>query len=144
MYWTTNSLVAADLYDELRRFQREMGRIFGGSAAETASASAVNVWGREDGLLVEAELPGVEPKDMHVSVQGDQLTVEGERTADEPAKGVCCHRRERAAGKFIHSLRLPYEVDSAKVKATYRHGVLRLELPRAEASKPQRIAITAG
>ncbi len=91
-----------------------------------------------------AELPGVDMKNLSVSVNQDILTIEGERKGEELREGVVCHRSERGCGKFARTLRLPYDVESGKVKARHSLGVLTLTMPRAEASKPKKISITAG
>ncbi|HOW98881.1 MAG TPA: Hsp20/alpha crystallin family protein, partial [Kiritimatiellia bacterium] len=80
---------------------------------------------------------------VEVTVQGDQLTLQGERKANELSANVACHRAERGFGKFVRTFRLPFEVDNARATARCTNGVLTLTLPRTETSKPRRIAIAA-
>lgn len=130
-----------DPFTEMRRVQREMNRLFENAGTTREEFPPVNIWGNEDELIVTAELPGIDPNDMHIHVTGDQLTLEGERKADEMGEDVTYHRRERANGKFVRAFRLPYEVDNEKVKANYKNGILKITLPRTEVTKPKKITI---
>jgi len=105
-----------------------------------AGFPALNVWEDGDTLYVEAELPGVKSEDIDVSVVGSDLTIRGHRNA-QTAEGVAYHRQERAIGEFARVLRMPAEVDSAKVEASLSNGVLLLKLPKAEAAKPKKIKV---
>lgn len=78
-----------------------------------------------------------------MTVQGDQLTLQGERKANELSANVVCHRAERSFGKFVRTFRLPFEVDNARAATRCTNGVLTLTLPRTETSKPRKIAIAA-
>lgn len=142
---TTYPMWAADPFSEVRRLQREMNRVFRDFSSDGAEAvfPAVNIHATRDVVTVTAEVPGLEAKDIQVTLVGDQLTIEGERKADAPAEGVACHRNERATGKFVRTFRLPFEADAAQVTATARNGILSVVLPRAEASKPRQIAVKA-
>jgi len=101
---------------------------------------ALNVWEVGDNLYAEAELPGVKQDDLDISVVGGELTIKGRRqfSADE---GTTFHRRERAMGEFTRILRLPVEVDSERVEASLKEGVLLLTLPKHEAAKPRKIEV---
>lgn len=100
----------------------------------------LNVWESDDCLRAEAELPGVEPGNVDISVEGLELTIKGERKADE-SKGATYHRRERGAGSFSRTVRLPFEVDAGAIQATLRDGLLSIVLPKAEAAKPRKIPV---
>lgn len=138
-----NSIYQLDPFSDVRRLQREMNRLFEGYAVDADEFPAVNVWSGQDELVVTAEIPGVEPKDISINVNQDVLTIEGKRQAEELQEGVDCHRCERSQGNFVRSLRLPFEVNAEGVKARQKLGVLTIRLPRAEAAKPKKIAITA-
>ncbi len=130
---------------EFRRLQREMNRLFDGyGGVEADGFPALNVWSNSDEVVVTAEMPGVDVKDINININQDMLTLDGKREAQDLAADVVCHRQERGVGRFMRSLRLPFEVDAAKVKARCKLGVLTITLPRAEASKPRRIAIDKG
>ncbi len=135
---------------EMERLRREMNRLFaattparlGGGVA--LAYPAMNVWANEDGAIITAELPGVNPEDIDVSVVDDTLTLKGGREPDELQEGATYHRRERNYGKFTRVFRLPFQVEADEVKATFEKGVLQISLPRAESDKPKKIAVKTG
>ena len=142
MYW--HELGSLDPFGSVRSLQRQMNRFFEGFGAEEREAfPSVNLWSNADEVIVQAEVPGVEPNQVEVTVQGDQLTLQGERKASEPSANVVCHRAERGFGRFVRTFRLPFEVDNARASARCANGVLTLTLPRTETSKPRKIAIAA-
>jgi HSP20 family protein len=95
-------------------------------------------------IIVNAEIPGVEAKDIDVNLAGDVLTIKGERKREQEAKGENLHRIERSYGSFYRSLRLPSEVDGDKIKASYKKGVLRITLPKTKKATAKKIEISAG
>lgn len=103
----------------------------------------LNVRQVDDTYVVTAELPGLKSEDLEINVEGDILSLKGERKAHELVEGASYHRRERAAGKFHRSITLPNKVDSENVKATYKDGVLTVRLPIEKAIQPRHIAVTA-
>jgi HSP20 family protein len=131
------------LFDELEQMRRDMDRWFDAwTGMETQPAyPAVNVWTNDNGAVVTAEVPGLDAQSLDVSVKQNMLTIAGERKPDKADEDGSYHRRERGYGKFSRTVRLPFEVDAASVKARYTNGILRIELPRSEASKPRKIAI---
>ncbi|VGO16474.1 Spore protein SP21 [Pontiella desulfatans] len=141
MYW--NDSRSWSPFEELRGLQREMNRLFDGYDGGTAMSRfpALNVWGNADSAVVTAELPGLETKDLDLSVVNNQLTIKGERKGDKPAEDAVCHRSERDTGKFVRTVRLPFAVENDKVTANYENGVLTVVMPRHEATKPKRIEI---
>jgi len=143
MYW--NDSRAWSPFEELRSLQREMNRLFDGYDSGTAMSRfpALNVWGNEENVVVTAELPGLQPDDLDISVVNNQLTIKGERKSDKPSENAVCHRCERDTGRFVRTVRLPFTVESSKVSARYENGVLTIYLPRHEATKPKRIEIKA-
>jgi HSP20 family protein len=92
-------------------------------------------------FVVKASLPGINPDDVQVSIQGETLTIRGESKAEEEQKGRYWHLRERWFGSFQRSISLPAPVDSGKAQASYEHGVLTLTLPKAEEAKPRQIKL---
>jgi HSP20 family protein len=103
----------------------------------------MNVWSSEDGIVIDAELPGVDPKDVDISVKGDELTLCGRAGGEGKAEGATYHRRERPAGEFVRTLQLPFKADATGVKANYRNGLLRVTVPRSEEEKPRKIVVEA-
>jgi HSP20 family protein len=133
---------------EMDRLRREMDRLFTDWPARSGwggapAYPAMNVWTNEEGAVVTAELPGVAPEDIDISVVNETLTVTGTRHADE-AEGATYHRRERSQGKFTRSFQLPFRIENDHVDAQFERGVLHITLPRAEADKPKRIEVKAG
>lgn len=132
-----------DPFSELHRLHRDMNRLFAGFTSPAEQFPALNLWTAQDEAVLTAEIPGVDPKDVEVSVVGNVVTVAGERKEDASVPADSYHRRERENGKFMRSVRLPYEVEADKVQARYEFGTLRVTLPRKENTKPRRIAISA-
>lgn len=104
-------------------------------------APAVDIYEHEGNLVLKAELPGIEPKDVDVRVENNVLTLRGERKFDTEVKREKFHRVERAYGSFSRSFTLPSVVDTEKIKAEYKDGVLRVTLPTREEAKPKQISI---
>jgi HSP20 family protein len=129
------------------RLQKEVNSLFGDlprrRLREATSFPAMNIWAAEDSAMVTAEIPGVSKDDLDINVTGDTLTISGVRNQDELPEGVQYHRQERTYGEFNRSIQLPYTVDVNKVKATFKNGVLTVDLPRVEAEKPKKIAVKA-
>ena len=133
-------------WQEMERLQREVNRLFSDSFSLAGGRTApgypaMNVWTNEDGVVLTAELPGLSPDDINISVVGDTLTLTGSRNVDDLPEGAKYHRRERNFGKFSRSFQLPFSIEVDKVEAVFKNGVLHLSLPRAEAEKPKKIAV---
>jgi HSP20 family protein len=127
---------------EMQRLQREMNRVFTGLEQPLSQeVPLVNAWVGEGDVVVTAELPGVDPAKVDISVVGNTLTISGTRDADPLKEGESYHRQERHYGRFSRSLQLPFHVEVGKVEARYERGLLRITLPRAEADKPRKIAV---
>ena len=137
------------IFDDLESMQEDMNRMFSDRGYERPLRRSrptfplLNVWSSADGVVIDAELPGVDPKDVDVSVLGDELTLRGKVGIQDPRMGETYHRRERPAGEFVRTLQLPFRADAGGVKANYKNGVLRLTVPRTEAEKPKKVAIEA-
>lgn len=132
-----------DPFQDLYRLQREVNRLFSDYAEPAEHFPALRLWNSDEEAVVTAELPGVDPKSVDLSVVGQLLTLQGERKEEAGVAAEAYHRRERFTGTFARTVRLPFEVESDKVQARYEHGVLRVTLPRKESTKPRRIAIAA-
>ena len=136
------------IFDELDSLQRDVSRALG--AIDTPALDSrkstfppMNVWSSKDGLVLDVELPGVDPKDVEINVLGHELSLSGEKSAVVTGEGETLHRNERRSGRFKRVLTLPYRADANGVKAHFNKGVLRVEVPRAEEEKPKRIAVEA-
>ena len=131
-----------DPFGELRRLQHPLDRWFGQRPlAAAAGFPAVNLWAGADSVAITAELPGVDPADVELSVKDDVLTLRGSRRASTDDGEVAWHRRERSHGQFQRLVQLPFRVDPDRVEARFADGVLEVDLQRPEADKPRRIEI---
>jgi HSP20 family protein len=137
---------------DLQSFQDEMNRMFnqffqGGTGEEAGWgvrtwAPPVDIYETDDALILKAELPGVSKDDVSIEIHQNTLILRGQRKHEAEVKEEHYHRVERAYGTFQRSFMLPTLVDQEHVQATYKDGVLELRLPKSEAAKPKRIAIT--
>jgi HSP20 family protein len=106
-----------------------------------AWAPAVDICENENSIVLKAELPGVDPKDVEVRVEDNTLYLKGERKFEKDTKEENYHRLERSYGSFARSFALPNSVDAEKVAAEYQDGLLTLTLPKREETKPKTIKI---
>ena len=102
---------------------------------------AVDIFQDENNIVVKAELPGINKDDLHVDVKDGVLTIKGERSSDNEVKENNYYNRERTFGRFERSFSLPTDVNSEKIKADYKDGVLKIEIPKPESKKPKKITI---
>jgi HSP20 family protein len=112
-----------------------------GQGGPGATPLALDVSENENEFVVKASLPGVKPEDVHITVHGETLTIQGTSKVEEEKKGEHWHLRERRFGSFQRSIGLPTPVDSDKAQAAFEHGVLTLTLPKSEQAKPRQIKV---
>ena len=134
-------------YDQLTNIRDEINRLFE-SPYENSSSDVFNTWAPaldlyedSDNLVVRAELPGMKKEDIELSLHDNVITVSGERKNEKQYEGGHTSREERFFGRFTRSITLPKQVDSGKLKASYKDGVLKVTLPKAEEAKPRQIQI---
>ncbi|MFO0983453.1 MAG: Hsp20/alpha crystallin family protein [Planctomycetota bacterium] len=135
-----------DLHDE---FDRMVDRFFGnGDRLETTRTAeftpTVDIVDRKNELVVRAELPGIDAKDVEVTCEGTRLTLTGEKKHEVETKGQDFYRYESQFGKFQRVLTLPSEVEAKLAKATYKNGVLEIVLPKSEEAKAKEVKIKIG
>jgi HSP20 family protein len=130
-------------WDELEAIDRVFNDIFGQTATSPETSLRADSWVKDDTAHIVVELPGVSKESVDISIEGRSLKVSGERKAPELGEGESWHRRERWHGKFEKTYTLPFNVEQDKVKAEFKDGILKMTLPRAEAEKPRKIAISA-
>ena len=104
---------------------------------------ALDVSEGKDAITVKAELPGVDPKEINISLTGDMLTIKGEKEETKEEKDERKHRVERSYGGFMRSVVLPTSVDASKVNATFKNGVVTITLPKAPGAKGMTIPLKA-
>jgi HSP20 family protein len=134
---------------EMNRLRQEMDHLVNYHWAPlTRGATAfppVNVWENETGLLVTAELPGLDPSQLDVSLENDSLTISGARATTPNANTEEDYvRRERWFEPFKRSIELPFDVDAEKCDASYEKGVLTVRLERRPELQPKKLTIKAG
>lgn len=132
--------------DNLRRqapWERPFSRFSFLPGWQARAYPLLNLSEDKDAFYVEALAPGVDPESLDVSIQGNQLTIAGEKTANgkEEIKSDAYHRNERAAGRFVRSLTLDAEVEADQISAQYEKGILTITVPKAETAKPRQIAV---
>lgn len=123
-----------DLFDG---FFRGLDRPFAGYKAWPA----IDVAEQDDAIIVRAEVPGTKPDDIDISVYGNTLTISGEKKETKEEKNKGYYHVESTYGSFRRDVGLPTDVDSAKVEAAYKDGVLTITLPKAEVSKAVKIKV---
>ncbi|MCK4391183.1 MAG: Hsp20/alpha crystallin family protein [Desulfobacterales bacterium] len=136
-------------FGELSTLRREMdtlwNRFFGETRFPKVFAQewmpSVDISETKENLVAKVELPGLEAKDIDISISGDVLTVRGEKKREKEKKEEHYHYRERYSGSFQRSFRLPVGVQGDKVDATFKNGVLKITLPKAEEAKKKEIEI---
>jgi HSP20 family protein len=128
-----------------RLFNELVGRSFGQLADETSSfgswSPSVNVLEKDDAIVISADLPGLKPEDVEVTVDNDVLTIRGERSFEEAADGETYHRVERSYGSFERSFSVPKTVDPEKIEARFVNGEMTITLPKREESKPRSVRV---
>ena len=131
------------MWRDMDQLQQEMNRLIESSLRSRTlrplSFPAINVWTSDDGQVITAELPGVNADNIDIEVSADTLTISGERNPDQFEGDMQPHRRERKFGEFSRTIQLPFIVDTNKVDAVLRDGILEISLTRAEVDKPKKI-----
>jgi HSP20 family protein len=135
---------------EVERFRGEIDRLFDDfltrnffgrslGGGDWIPAADVSETGKE--IVVQAEVPGMDAKDIDISLNGRILTIKGERKQEQETRENDYHRIERRYGSFARSFELPADVDAEKVKATYKEGILKLNLPKAKEQSVKKIEV---
>ena len=126
-------------------FDRMFENTFGASLfdANVNLGLPIDVVENEEGFVVKASVPGVNPDDVEITLEEDVLAIKGEIKAEDEVEEENYHIRERRYGAFGRNIRFPVAVNAEAVEATYDNGVLTLNVPKAEAVKPKKIVIKA-
>ena len=136
------------IFNELESLQDTMNKALSEPSRERPDVRRyryplMNVWSAQEGLIIDTELPGVNPGDVEINVMGDELSLSGKINPQPQDKREVMHRQERPSGSFSRTLQLPFRANPEGVKASFKDGILRVSIPRSEAEKPKRIAISA-
>ena len=146
------NMITYDPFRELRSLQDEVNRVFSSSFGRNNESGmmrgawnpSVDIFENKDQIVLEAELPGMNPEDVNISIENNVLTIHGERRFEKKDENDNFHRVERSYGSFTRSFTLPPTVSSDNVDANFDNGILRLSLAKREEAKPRRIEIKAG
>lgn len=133
-------------WQELDQIHQEMSRLFGRRQAVSKRASAfpaLNVWADDSSLVLTAEIPGMDPDQIDVTVQRKSVTLSGKRDLGEVKEGETVYRQERFSDSFSRTLELPIEVDPQSAEADYQKGVLTLRLSLPATHQPQKVTVKA-
>jgi len=138
--------------DDLLSLQRKMNKIFDETFfsrrtpddEELSSglwSPAVDIYETDTDIVLKAELPEINPKDLQINIEDNVLTLKGERKFEKETKEENYHRIERSYGSFSRSFTIPGSIDKEKVKASYKNGVLKITMTKKEESKPKQITV---
>ncbi len=133
------------MQDQMRRMLREFERGWTSSEPSTTTvwSPPVDIYETENDVVVKAELPGVDPKDVDLRIENNVLTIRAERKVDQNIKEEMYHRMECCYGTFTRTFSIPTIVDEDKIKAEFKNGILTVTLPKKEAARPKQIKISA-
>ncbi len=147
------NIVRFDPFEDLTRLQRDVNRLFEDNArpsrgAEQASlrswAPVVDIREDRDEIVVSAELPGLKQENIDIELSGDTLTISGERAFTDTERKDSYVRVERAYGSFRRAFTIGVPINAEGVAASYKEGILEVHLPKSEAVKPKKVAVSVG
>jgi HSP20 family protein len=135
------SLSHFDPLANLRVFEDAFSRVLSEPQNNRPWSPAVDIYETEDELVLKADLPDVDQKDIDVRVENQTLTISGQRKFQQQDSGKGYHRIERSYGNFVRSFAVPSTFDTEKIGAAFKNGVLSVTLPKKEAAKPRQIKV---
>ena len=131
----------ADFPSGLRSFQEAVNLMLSEPRSSRPWTPAVDIFETENELVIKADLPDVDMKDIQVEIENGTLSLKGERKFESEEKNHGYHRIERSYGSFARHFSLPDTVEPDKVKAEYKNGVLNVTLPKKELAKPRSVRV---
>lgn len=145
------SLIRWDPFDDLASLRESMDKLFEDLITRaprgqvmTAWQPAVEVFETESDVVVRAELPGVDPKQVDITATDDAITIKGEARAEQEDKGRNYVRRELRYASFVRTLALPDGVRGDQAKASFKNGILEIRVPKGERAKPKSVKVEIG
>jgi HSP20 family protein len=142
------SIIRWDPFDEIMSTREAMDRLFEDFFSRRPRQAGPMVWQpaieiseTENDIIVKAELPGIDPKNVEVNVTAEGLTIKGEARTEQEEKKRNYYRRELRYGAFQRTVPLPIEVKGEDAKATFRHGILEVKVPKAERVRPKSVKV---
>jgi HSP20 family protein len=125
----------------LRLFQDTVNRLFSDQTTTRPWAPSVDIFETDNELVLKADIPGVDQKDIDIQLENGTLSLKGERKFERDEKNKGFHRQERSYGSFVRYFTVPETIDSENVKADFQAGVLTVTLPKKEIAKPKAIKV---
>lgn len=144
------AIIRWDPFREMVTMREKMNRLFEDSLAQKGEdkdmmtsnwAPAVDIYETANELVLTAEVPGIEEKDIEIKIEDNTLTLRGERKFEKETKEENFHRIERSYGSFFRAFSLPNSVDSDRIQAEHENGVLRVIMPKRQELKPKTVKI---
>jgi HSP20 family protein len=144
------AIIRWDPFREMVTLREKMNRLFEDAVVgqredrdlvSSTWSPSVDIFETEHDIVLTAELPGIEDKDIEIKLEDNTLTLKGERQLEQETKEENYHRIERSYGSFSRSFTLPHYVDQEKIKAEHEHGVLKVILPKKLDSKPRSVKV---
>lgn len=144
------AIIRWDPFRDLVTLRERMNRLFEEAVTQRGEekdliasswSPSVDIYETEDSLILSAEVPGIEDKDIEVKLEDNTLTLKGERTFEKETEEENYHRIERSYGSFHRSFSLPNYIDQEKIKAEHEHGVLKVIMPKRKELKPKKVKI---
>jgi HSP20 family protein len=137
------SLSHFDPLANLKLFEDAFTRLLSEPASNRPWSPAVDIYETDNELVLKADLPEVDSKDIDVRVEDQTLTIAGDRKFEQKSESKGFHRIERSYGSFVRSFAVPNTFDTDQINAQYHNGVLTVTLPKREAAKPRQIKVEA-
>jgi HSP20 family protein len=144
------AIIRWDPFRDMMTFRDKMNRLFDDSFTgrpdeegllQGTWVPSVDIYENESELVLTAEVPGIDEKDIEIKIEDNTLTIKGERKLDKETKEENFHRIERSYGSFFRSFALPHYIDHEKIRAEHQHGVLKITMPKRQDSKSRKVAI---
>jgi HSP20 family protein len=135
------SLTHFDPLSSIRLFEDAFTRMVNEPHGNRPWSPAVDIYETENELVLKADVPDVDPKNIDVRVENQTLTVSGERKFETENSGKGYHRIERSYGSFVRSFAIPNTFDTEKINADFKNGVLSVTLPKKDAAKPRQVKV---
>lgn len=144
------AIIRWDSFRDMNMLREKMNRLFEdaftgrGEEREIATSTwspAVDIFENENELVLTAEIPGIDEKDLEIKIEDNTLTLKGERKFEKETKEENYHRIERSYGSFYRAFTLPHSVDAEKVQAEHENGVLKISMPKRQELKPRTVRI---
>ena len=146
------AVIRWDPFRDLNTLQERMNRLFEDAnrgwrveepSSTTSWSPAVDIYETESEIIVQAELPGMERKEIELSLENNVLTLKGDRRFEKEGKDENYHRIERSYGSFTRAFSIPAMVNEEEIKADYKEGVLAILLPKKERARSKQIEISS-